>query len=94
MLATHFCKEFSFTGKYPELEVVLQKIKESLFTDDSNQKSNLVVCVKNNWELPTNLHLPSTEKPIECYQISRDLESQDDLEELRNLTIKETEGNK
>jgi hypothetical protein len=38
MLATHFCKDFSFTSKYPELEVVLQKIKEFIFTDNGNQK--------------------------------------------------------
>ena len=41
MLADHFCKEFSFTSKYHELEVVLQRIKEFLFTDNSNQKSDL-----------------------------------------------------
>jgi hypothetical protein len=33
-------------------------------------------------------------KPIECYKIERDLESPYDLEELRNLTIKETKGNR
>jgi hypothetical protein len=38
--------------------------------------------------------LPSTKNPIECYKISRDSESPDDLEELRNLAIKEIEGNK
>jgi hypothetical protein len=43
-LADQFCKEFSFTGKYPELEVVLQRIKEFLFTDTGKQKSDLVVC--------------------------------------------------
>jgi hypothetical protein len=94
MLAAHFCKDFSFTSKYPELEVVLQKIKEFIFTDNSNQKSNLLLCAKHSWELQTNLYLPSTDKPIECYQISRDLESPDDLEELGNLAIKKTEGNK
>ena len=38
MLEAHFCKEFSFTSKYPELEVVLQNIKEFIFIDNSNQK--------------------------------------------------------
>jgi hypothetical protein len=60
MLADHFCKDFSFTSKYPELEVVLQRIKEFLFTDNSNQKSNLVVCAKHSQELQTNLHLTWT----------------------------------
>ena len=43
-LEDHFCKDFSFTSKYPELKVVLQRIKEFLFTDTSEQKSYLVVC--------------------------------------------------
>jgi hypothetical protein len=47
-LIAHFFKDFSFTSKYPELEVVLQNIKEFVFTDNGNQKSNLVVCVKHN----------------------------------------------
>jgi hypothetical protein len=93
-LAAQFCKDFSFTSKYPELELVLQKIKELLFTTNSNKRSNFVVCPKHTQELQTKLHLPLTEKPIECYQISKDSESLDELEELRNLAIKETEGNR
>jgi len=30
--------------------------------------------------------------PIECYKIKKDLENPNDLEELRNLSINETEG--
>jgi hypothetical protein len=33
-------------------------------------------------------------RPIECYKIEKDLEIQNDLEELRNLAIKETEGDR
>jgi hypothetical protein len=33
-------------------------------------------------------------RPIECYKIEKDLEILDDLEELRNLTIKEVEGSR
>jgi hypothetical protein len=94
MLVDHFCKDFSFTSKYPELEVVLQRIKEFLFTDTSKQKSDLVVCAKHSRELQTNIHLNLDKRPIECYKIEKDLESPDDLEELRNLAIKETEGNR
>jgi hypothetical protein len=50
-LADHFYKEFMFTSKYLELEVVLQRIKEFLFTDNSKQKSDLVICAKNSGEL-------------------------------------------
>jgi hypothetical protein len=35
-----------------------------------------------------------TKNPIECYQNRKSLESLDELEELRKLSIKETEGNK
>jgi hypothetical protein len=72
----------------------LQKIKELIFIDNSNKRSNSVVCPKHNQELQTKLHFPLTEKPIECYHISRDSEILDDLEELRNLAIKETEGSR
>jgi hypothetical protein len=91
-LAYHFCKDFSFTSKYPELELVLQIIKEFIFIENSNQKSNLVVCAKHSQEIQTNIHLTLDKKPIEFYNIDRDSESPDDLEELRNLAIKETEG--
>jgi hypothetical protein len=89
-LADQFCKDFSFTSKYPELKVVLQKIKEFLFIDTSEQKSNLVVCTKHSQALQSNLHLNLDKRPIEFYKIEKDLESPDDLEELRNLSIKET----
>jgi hypothetical protein len=50
-LVDHFCKDFSFTSKYPELEVVLQRIKEFLFIDNSKKKSNPVISAKHNREL-------------------------------------------
>ena len=50
-LADQFCKEFSFTSKYPELKVVLQIIKEFIFTDNGEHKSDLVVCAKHSQEL-------------------------------------------
>jgi hypothetical protein len=34
------------------------------------------------------------ENPIECYQISKDSEILEELEELRNLAIKETKGSR
>jgi len=90
MLADHFFKDFSFTSKHLELEVVLQRIKEFIFTDNSNRKLDLVVCEKNGWELHTNIHLTLEKRPIEFYNIEKDLEILYDLEELRNLAIKET----
>ena len=49
-----------------------------------------MVCAKHSRELQTNLHLNLDKRPIECYNIEKDLENPDDLEELRNLSIKET----
>jgi hypothetical protein len=93
-LADQFCKDFSFTSKYPELKIVLQRIKEFLFTDVGERKSDLVVCAKHSQALQSNLHLDTDKTPIECYKIEKDLENPDDLEELRNLAIKETEGSR
>jgi hypothetical protein len=93
-LAHQFFKDFSFTSKYTELELVLQNIKELLFTANSNNISDLVVCPKHTPELQSKPHLPMIENPIELYQISKASESLDELEELRNLAIKETEGNR
>jgi hypothetical protein len=65
MLADQFCKDFSFTSKYPELKLVLKKIKEFLFIDNGEHKSDLVVCANHGQELQSNLHLDLYEKPIE-----------------------------
>jgi hypothetical protein len=65
VLADHFCKDFSFTSKYPKLEIVLQRIKEFLFTDNSKEKSDPVICAKHSRELQTNLHVNLEKIPIE-----------------------------
>jgi hypothetical protein len=56
-LAYHFCKDLSFTSKYPEVEVVLQRIKEFLFTNNSKHKLDLVISAKHNQEIHTSIHL-------------------------------------
>jgi hypothetical protein len=53
-----------------------------------------VVCPNHSRELQDNIHLNLNKRPIECYNIEKDFESPYDLEELRNLSIKETEGNR
>jgi hypothetical protein len=93
-LADQFCKDFSFTSKYPELKIVLQRIKEMIFTDVCKWKSDPVVCAKHSQVLQSNLHLDTDKTPIECYKIEKDLGNPDDLEELRNLAIEETEGSR
>jgi hypothetical protein len=92
--AIQFCKDFSFTSKYPELELALQKIQELLFTTNSNKRSKFLVCTKHIQGLQNKCHLPSNGNPIECYQIGKHSESLDKLEELRNLAVKEIEGNR
>jgi hypothetical protein len=79
MLADQFCKDFSFRIKYPELKAVLHTIKEFLFPDNGERKSDLVVC-ENHGQYPQyNLHLNFEKRPIECYKIEKDLEIPDDL---------------
>jgi hypothetical protein len=93
-LAAQFCKDFSFTSKYPELEPILQNIKELLSTTNNDKRSNFVVCLRHTQEFKTKIHLPVIRNPIECYHIIKSSESLDELEELRNPAIKETEENK
>jgi hypothetical protein len=93
-MTTQFCKDFSFISNYLELELALQKIQEILFTTNNNKISNFVVCPKHTQELQNKFHLHSTKNPIECYQIGKHSGSLDELEELRNLVVKETEGSR
>jgi hypothetical protein len=53
-----------------------------------------MVCTKHNQVLQSNLHLDTEKTPIEFYKIEKDVENLDDLEELRNLSIKETKGSR
>jgi hypothetical protein len=82
------------TSKYLDIKIVLQRIKEFIFIDNGERKSDLVVCANHSQELQSNLHLDLDNRPIECYNIEMDLESRDGLEELKNLAIKEIEGSK
>jgi hypothetical protein len=65
MLEDQFCKDFSFTSKYPELKIVLKIIKEFLFIDVGQRKSDLVVCEKHSQEIQSSLHLDMDKRPIE-----------------------------
>jgi len=44
ILKEQFYKEFAFTSKYPELNTVLQRIKEMIFTKICKKRSSTVVC--------------------------------------------------
>jgi len=81
-------------SKYPELELALQKVQELLFTTNSNKRSNFVVLPKHTQERQNKCHLPSTGNPIECYQIGKHSKILYELEELKNLVIKEKEGSR
>ena len=63
-LAAQFCKDFSFKSKYLEIELILQKIKELLFTANNYKRSYFVVCSRHTKEFQTKLHLSVTGKPI------------------------------
>jgi hypothetical protein len=66
-LELQFYKDFSFTSKYPELELVLQKIEELIFTANHDKRSDFVEGPKHTQELQTKLHLPLIENLIEFY---------------------------
>jgi hypothetical protein len=53
-----------------------------------------VVCSNHSQQFQSNIHLNLEKRPIEFYNIEKDLEIPDDLEELRNLDIKETQGSR
>jgi hypothetical protein len=91
-LTDQFCKDISFTRKYPELNAVLQRVKEMIFMDISKKRSSSVVCVDHVQLLQYSLCSKSNNIPIVCCKVEKDLEKLDDLEEIRNLTIKEMEG--
>jgi hypothetical protein len=85
---------FSFTSKYPELNTVLQRIREMIFTDICKKRSSPVVCDDHVHLLQSSLSLEIDKIYVPCCKVERDLENPDGLEELRNLDIKETEGSR
>jgi hypothetical protein len=91
-LKDQFCRDFSFTGKSPELHLVLQRIQEMLFTDICKQRSSPVVCSDHVHFLQSNRGHNPIRIPLACCKIDKGLEESNELEELRNLNIKETEG--
>jgi hypothetical protein len=56
-LQEQFCKDFSFTSKYPELNIVLQRIREMIFTDICKKRSSPVVCDDHVHLLQSSLSL-------------------------------------
>jgi hypothetical protein len=58
------------------------------------KRSSPVVCVDHVQLLQSSLSHESDKIPIACCKVDKDLEKPDDLEELRNLTIKEMEGSR
>jgi hypothetical protein len=64
-LVDQFCKELSFTSKYPELKILLQIIKKLIFTNVCKWKSYPVVCANRIQVLQSNLHLDMKNTPIE-----------------------------
>jgi hypothetical protein len=93
-LQEQFCKDLSFTSKCPELNTVLQRIREILFTKICEKRSSLVVCIDHVQFLQSSLSLEIDKIIVPCFKVEKDLEKPNDLKELRNLDIKETEGSR
>jgi hypothetical protein len=62
------------------------------FTDVCKKGSSPVVCVDHIQLLQPSLSLETDKIDVPCCKVEKDLEKHNDLEELTNLTIKETKG--
>jgi hypothetical protein len=69
-------------------------MREMIFTDICKKRSSPVVCVNHVHFLQSSLGLEIDKIHVPCFKVDKDLEKPDDLEELRNLAIKENEGNR
>jgi hypothetical protein len=86
--------DLSFTSMYPELNTVLQRIREILFIDIFKHRPSPLVCAYHVQLLQSSLSHKSDKIPIACFKVDKYLEKPNDLGELKKLTIKETKGNR
>jgi hypothetical protein len=80
-----FCAEnnpdhFSFTSKYPDLNIFLQRIQEMLFTDICKHRTSPIVCADHVQLLYSSMSHEYDKIPIDCCKVDKDLEKPDDLE--------------
>jgi hypothetical protein len=66
----------------------------NVFTDIFKQRSIPVVCVDHVQLLQSILSHEFDNIPVACCKVDKVMEKPDDLEKLRNLTIKETKGSR
>jgi hypothetical protein len=92
MLKGQFYQDFSFSGKSPEITLVLQQIKKMLFTDEYKPKYPPTVCSEHEHLLHYSFYPSPTRVPMACSKVDKDPEDSEDLEELRHLTFKESTG--
>jgi len=64
------------------------------FTNIFKKRSSLVICVDHVHLLQSSLDIETDKISIPCCKFDKDLEKPNDLEDLRNLTIKETKGSR
>jgi hypothetical protein len=65
-----------------------------IFTDICKHKSSPIVYAYHVQFLQSSMSHESDKIHVACCKTDKDLEKTNDLEELRNLTIKETKGNR
>jgi hypothetical protein len=92
VLQSKFYHDFSFSSKFSKLTLVLQKIKRILFIDEIKPTHLAIVCPKHEYILHYILYPSLARTPMACSKVDRDHEDPNDLEELRHLKFKESEG--
>jgi hypothetical protein len=77
-LQNQFFHDFSFSGKSPEITLVLQQIKKMLFTDEFNPHTPVhSVLNMNTYSIISFIH-PMHEYPWSCSKVDKDPEDPED----------------
>jgi len=87
-----FCRDFSFTDRTPELHSVLQRVQEVVFIDACELRLRTVACLDHVQLLQSNKGHNLSRIPVAYCKVDEDLKEPNELEELRNLNIKEILG--
>jgi hypothetical protein len=91
-LQNQFFHDFSFSGKTPEITVVLQQIKKMLFSNEFKPKHPLTVFSEHEHFLEYSLYPSPVRIPMACSKVDKDPGDPEELEELRHLTFQESTG--
>jgi hypothetical protein len=88
VLQHQFYHDFSFSGKSPELTLVLKQIKNLLFTDEVKPLHSTILCHEHENLIHHRIYPYSVRIPMACSKVDIGLKHPKDLEDLRHLTFK------